>query len=56
VGWKALGGGPAKCRERLEAERIKFIDDRADQAKKMGWEELDALVKALGDDETNLAA
>lgn len=56
AGWKGLGGGREKCRERLEAERVEFVDGRADPAKKMGWEELDALVKALGDDEANLAA
>jgi alkylated DNA nucleotide flippase Atl1 len=45
-GWHGYGGGPEKCRELLEAESVTFEDGRADPAKKMRWEEIEAALLA----------
>jgi alkylated DNA nucleotide flippase Atl1 len=43
-GWGGGGSGPRRCRELLEAEGVKFVDDRADPAKKLLADELELLL------------
>jgi alkylated DNA nucleotide flippase Atl1 len=46
-GWSGSGGGREKCRQMLEGEGIAFHDDHADPRKRIGWEEIEARVRAL---------
>jgi alkylated DNA nucleotide flippase Atl1 len=43
-GWRGLGGGPEKCRERLESEGVRFRNGRADPAQKILSDEIDLLL------------
>ena len=43
-GWRGHGGGPERCRELLEAEGVRFINGRADPAKKILSEEIELLL------------
>jgi alkylated DNA nucleotide flippase Atl1 len=43
-GWGADDGGPGRCRRLLEAENVRFVDGRADPAKKLLWEEIELLL------------
>jgi alkylated DNA nucleotide flippase Atl1 len=43
-GWRGLGGGPEKCRERLEAEGVRFLNSRADPAQKILSDEIELLL------------
>jgi alkylated DNA nucleotide flippase Atl1 len=47
-GWGGGGEGPRKCRALLEAEGIRFVDGRADPAKKILSEELELLLAGEG--------
>lgn len=43
-GWGMGAGGPRKCRELLEAEGVRFVNGRADPAKKILAEEIELLL------------
>ena len=43
-GWGGGGRGPQKCRERLEAEGVRFYNGRADPEKKILADELELLL------------
>jgi alkylated DNA nucleotide flippase Atl1 len=43
-GWRGLGGGPEKCRERLESEGVRFLNGRADPAQKILSDEIELLL------------
>jgi alkylated DNA nucleotide flippase Atl1 len=43
-GWGRRDGGPARCRQLLEAEGVRFIDGRADPEKKVLADELELLL------------
>ena len=47
-GWGGGGEGPRKCRALLEAEGIRFVNGRADPAKKILAEELELLLAGEG--------
>ena len=48
-GWRAEnGGGPDECRRRLEAQGVRFVGERADPGRHVGWEELLARADAAG--------
>jgi alkylated DNA nucleotide flippase Atl1 len=43
-GWGRADGGPARCRQLLEAEGVRFIDGRAHPEKKILADELELLL------------
>jgi len=43
-GWGAGDGGPERCRRLLEAEGVRFVNGRADPAKKILAEEIELLL------------
>jgi alkylated DNA nucleotide flippase Atl1 len=47
-GWGRGSGGPARCRELLEAEGVTFINGRADPKKKILAEEIEMLLAGEG--------
>jgi alkylated DNA nucleotide flippase Atl1 len=44
AGWGLGAGGPARCRELLEAEGVSFANGRADPAKKILADEIELLL------------
>jgi alkylated DNA nucleotide flippase Atl1 len=47
-GWGGGGDGPRRCRERLEAEGVRFRNGRADPARKILAEEIELLLAGKG--------
>jgi alkylated DNA nucleotide flippase Atl1 len=43
-GWGGGGSGPCRCRELLEAEGVRFLNGRADPAKKILADEIELLL------------
>jgi hypothetical protein len=43
-GWGGGGSGPERCRELLEAERVRFVNGRADPEQKLLAEEVELLL------------
>jgi alkylated DNA nucleotide flippase Atl1 len=45
-GWRGFGGGPEECERRLKAEKVKFIDGKANPGQRITWEEIETRLKA----------
>lgn len=43
-GWRGRGGGPERCRELLEDEGVRFVNERADPAQKILSDEIELLL------------